>query len=197
MRSPFCSPKRDHRHGNCGRPRYNRTRQRSPRRPDTDVARRVCQNEQDGDMPDQMDPLAEATGRVVIAAGRMDGAVGVLVGYALGDRSGRIMPGSLDALIRWWADHIDRETDVETRSRHRAARNEAIQLGLERDELIHGLWTRAADQVAQSNRIPTRAAELALGQHTISELRQLADKIDAHADTILALAAEIMRGEQR
>lgn len=146
-------------------------------------------------MPDQMDPLAEATGRVVIAAGRMDGAVGVLVGYALGDRSGRIMPGSLDALIRWWGDHIDRQPDMETRSRHRAARNEAVQLGRERDELIHGLWTRAADQVAQSNHIPTRATELALAQHTISELRQLADKIDAHAETILALAAEIMRSE--
>jgi hypothetical protein len=101
-------------------------------------------------MPDQLDPLAEATGQVVIAAGRLDGAVGVLVGYALGDRSGRVMPGSLDALIRWWGDHIDRETDAQTRARHEAARAEAIQRGRERDELIHGLWTPAANQVAQS-----------------------------------------------
>lgn len=111
-------------------------------------------------MPDQMDPLAEASGRVLIAAGRMDGAVGVLVGYALGDRSGRIMPGSLDALIRWWGDHIARQIDMETRSRHRAARNEAVQLGRERDELIHGIWTRAEDQVAQSN-IPSRRPGMA------------------------------------
>jgi hypothetical protein len=156
----------------------------------------VGQGEQEGDMPDQLDPLAEAIGRVVIAAGRMDGAVGVLVGYALGDRSGRVMPGSLDALIRWWGDYIDREGDAQTRARHRVARTDAILLDRERDELIHGLWTRAADHVAQSNRIPSRAAELALAQHTISELRQLADKIDAHAETILALAAEIMHGEQ-
>ena len=145
-------------------------------------------------MPDQLDPLAEATGRVVIAAGRLDGAVGVLVGYALGDRSGRVMPGNLDALIRWWGDYIDREGDAQTRARHQAARDEAIQLGRERDELIHGLWAAAANQVAQSRRVPTRAAELALAQRTISELRQLADRIDTHADAVLGLAAQIVHG---
>jgi hypothetical protein len=147
-------------------------------------------------MPEQLDPLAEATGRVVIAAGRLEGAVGVLVGYALGDRSGRVMPGSLEALIRWWGDHIDRESDAQARARHEAARAEAIQLGRERDELIHGFWTAAANQVAQSNRVPTKASELALAQRTISELRQLASRIDAHADAVLALATQIVHGEQ-
>ncbi len=147
-------------------------------------------------MPEQLDPLAEATGRVVIAAGRLEGAVGVLVGYALGDRSGGVMPGSLEALIRWWGDHIDRESDAQARARHEAARAEAIQLGRERDELIHGLWTPAANQVAQSNRVPTKATELALAQRTISELRQLASRIDAHADAVLALATQIVHGEQ-
>jgi hypothetical protein len=145
-------------------------------------------------MADQLDPYAEAIGRVVIAAGRLDGAVGVLAGYALGDRSGRIMPGSLDALLRWWGDYIDREGDAQTRARHEIARAEAIQLGRERDEMIHDLWIPAANQVAHNHHVPARAAELALAHRTTSDLRLLASRIDAHADVVVALAAVIVRG---
>ncbi len=65
-----------------------------------------------------------------------------------------------------------------------------------RDELIHGLWTAAANQVAQNNRVPIKASELALAQRPISELRQLASRIDAHADAVLALATQIVHGGQ-
>jgi hypothetical protein len=146
-------------------------------------------------MPDHLDPLVEATGRVVIAAGRLDGAIGVLAGYALGDRSGRIMPGSLDALIRLWGDYIVRERDLQTRARHQAARTEAVRLGRARDDLIHSLWI-GANQVVKSNRVPASAAELALAHRTTSDLRRLATRMDAHAATVLALAAQIVNGER-
>jgi hypothetical protein len=78
--------------------------------------------------------------------------VGVLAGYALGDRSGRTMPGNLDALIRRCRDYIDRESDAQTRTRHQADRAEAMRLTRDRDEMIHGLWTGAAHQVVQNRR---------------------------------------------
>jgi hypothetical protein len=74
----------------------------------------------------ELDPFAEAVGWVVIAGRRLDGAIGVLTAYALEDQSGRVMPGSLESLLRWWGDYIGRVDAQATRMRHQAAYDKAM-----------------------------------------------------------------------
>lgn len=120
-----------------------------------------------------LDPFAEAVGRVVIAGRRLDGAIGVLTAYALGDRSGRVMPGTLESLLRWWGDYIGHVTEPAVRTRHQAAHDTAVELGRRRDDTINALGRIAVTELA------------------VLELRDLALATDAHVEVVLDLADQV------
>lgn len=143
-----------------------------------------------------LDPFAEAVGQVVIAARRLDGAIGVLTAYALDDRSGRGMPGSMQALLRWWGDYIGRVDDRAVRTRHQMAYDMALELGRRRNDTINALGRIAVPvpAVAHFGTGHDSGPRIAMTQHAVLDLRYLAAAIDAHVAVVLDLADEVRDG---
>lgn len=141
-----------------------------------------------------LDPFAEAVGRVVIAGRRLDGAVGVLAAYALDDRSGRVMPGTLESHLRWWGEYIGRVNKQAARTRHHAAYDEALELGRRRDDTINALGRIAVPATVAAHFGVGRDSHnpgIAVTPHAVLDLRDLAAAIDAHVDVVLDLADEV------
>ena len=138
-----------------------------------------------------LDPFTEAVGRVVIAGTRLDAAIGVLTAYALDDRSGRVMPGTPESLLRWWGDYIDRVDDDADRRRHQAIFATAVELGRWRADTINALG-RIAGPPAAGNHDSTRDnRQTVMSTHAVLDLRDLAAAINAHVDVVLDLAGEV------
>jgi hypothetical protein len=141
----------------------------------------------------ELDPFAEAVGRVVIAGRRLDGAIGVLTAYALEDRSGRVMPGTLESLLRWWGDYIGRVDEQAARMRHQAAYDKAVELGRRRDDTINALG-RIAVPAAAANGGSSGDSDnrgITMTKHAVTGLRDLAAEMDAHVERVLDLAEEV------
>jgi hypothetical protein len=138
-----------------------------------------------------LDPFTEAVGRVVIAGKRLDAAIGVLTAYALDDRSGRVMPGATESLLRWWGDYVDHVEEYATRQRHQAIRATAVELGRWRADTINALG-RIAGAGIETNRDSTGdKRQAAMSTHAVQDLRDLAAAITAHVDVVLDLADEV------
>lgn len=142
-------------------------------------------------MNTDLDPFAEAVGRVVIAGTRLDAAIGVLTAYALDDRSGRVMPGAAQSLLRWWGDYIDRIDDDDARRRHQAIFATAVELGRWRADTLSALG-RIAGPSATDNHDSTRDnRQTVMSTHAVLDLRELAAATNAHVDVVLDLAGEV------
>jgi hypothetical protein len=143
-----------------------------------------------------LDPFTEAVGRVVIAGRRLDGAIGVLTAYALDDRSGRVMPGTLESLLRWWGDYISRIDDHAARTRHQVAYDKAVELGRRRDDTINALGRIAVPAAAGhgSSSGDSDNRGIAMTRHAVMDLRDLAAAMDAHVEVVRDLAEEVGDG---
>lgn len=142
-------------------------------------------------MDADLDTFTEAVGRVVIAGKRLDAAIGVLTAYALDDRSGRVMPGAAESLLRWWGEYVDHVEDYATRQRHHAIRTTAVELGRWRADTINALG-RIAGAAIETNRDSTgNNSRAAMSTHAVQDLRDLAAAITAHVDVVLDLAEEV------
>ncbi len=144
-------------------------------------------------MQADLDPFTEAVGRVVIAGRRLDGAIGVLTAYALDDRSGRAMPGTLESLLRWWGDYIGRVNDHAARTRHQVAYGRALELGRRRDDTINALGRIVVPAAAVHGRSNGDSDNQGMGMttHAVMDLRDLAAEMDAHVDVVRDLAEEV------
>jgi hypothetical protein len=140
-----------------------------------------------------LDPFVEAVGRVVIAGRRLDGAIGVLTAYALEDRSGRVVPGTLQSLVRWWGEYICRVDEPAARMRHQVAYDKAVELGRRRDETINALGriTVSAGAADTGSIGDSDNRGITMTRHAVMDLRHLAAVLDAHAVLVLDLAEEV------
>jgi hypothetical protein len=140
-----------------------------------------------------LDPFTEAVGRVVIAGRRLDAAIGVLTAYALDDQSGRVMPGTLESLLRWWGDYIGRVSDHAARMRHQVAYETALELGRRRDDTINALGrtTVPATAVHGCSSGDSGNQTMTMTTHAVMDLRDLAAAMDAHVDVVRDLAEEV------
>lgn len=142
-------------------------------------------------MDADLDPFAEAVGRVVIAGTRLDAAIGVLTAYALDDGSGRVMPGTTQSLLRWWRDYIDRIDDDDARRRHQAIFATAVELGRWRADTINALGRIAGPSATGNHHSARDNRQAVMSTNAVLDLRELAAAINAHIDVVLDLAGEV------